>query len=97
MSPFLIAALVLLTLVGVALLGLVFVMLLLEVSESLSERRNRKARIERLILTPDDPDAFEAALAAQGAEALPDPPLEFPAWLADLRAHWVGAPSEGED
>ena len=27
----------------------------------------------------DEPEAYEAALAAQGAEALPDPPLEFPA------------------
>jgi len=39
----------------------------------------------------DDPAAFEAALAAQGAEALPDPPLTFPDWLSDLRAHWAGA------
>ena len=31
----------------------------------------------------DEPEAYEAALAAQGAEALPDPPLEFPGWLAD--------------
>jgi hypothetical protein len=38
----------------------------------------------------DDHEAFEAALAAQGAEALPDPPLEFPAWLSDLRAQWGG-------
>jgi hypothetical protein len=44
----------------------------------------------------DDPGAFEDALAAQGAEALPDPPLEFPAWLADLRAHWAGAAGDGE-
>jgi hypothetical protein len=44
----------------------------------------------------DEPEAFEAALADQGAEALPDPVLEFPAWLQDLRAHWAGAPPEGE-
>jgi hypothetical protein len=44
----------------------------------------------------DEPEAFEAALADQGAEALPDPVLEFPAWLQDLRAHWAGAPQEGE-
>ena len=44
----------------------------------------------------DDPEAFEAALAAQGAEASsPDPPLEFPPWLTDWRAHWAGAESEG--
>jgi hypothetical protein len=45
----------------------------------------------------DDPGAFEAALAARGAEALPDPPLEFPAWLADLRAHWAGGPPYGDE
>jgi len=44
----------------------------------------------------DDPEAFEDALAAQGAQSLPDPPLEFPAWLADLRAHWADEPPEGE-
>jgi ChrR Cupin-like domain len=37
----------------------------------------------------DDPAAFEAALAVEGAVALPDPPLEFPAWLEDLRSRWV--------
>jgi ChrR-like protein with cupin domain len=37
----------------------------------------------------DDPSAFEGALAAQGATALPDPPLEYPAWLTDLRQHWA--------
>ena len=40
----------------------------------------------------EEPEAFDAALAARGAEALPDPPLEFPAWLADLRTHWAGSP-----
>jgi hypothetical protein len=43
----------------------------------------------------DDPEAFEAALAAQGAEALPDPPLEFPPWLTDLRTHWAGDAAGG--
>jgi hypothetical protein len=37
----------------------------------------------------DDPDSFEQALAAQGATALPDPTLAFPAWLEDLRAYWT--------
>jgi len=37
----------------------------------------------------DDPEAFERALAAQGAEPQPDPPLEFPDWLTDLRNRWV--------
>jgi hypothetical protein len=36
----------------------------------------------------DDPAAFERALSAQGATPLPDPPLQYPAWLQDLRAHW---------
>jgi hypothetical protein len=36
----------------------------------------------------DDVAAFDAALAAAGAEALPDPEIELPAWLEDLRAHW---------
>jgi len=38
----------------------------------------------------DQPALFEAELAANRASALPDPPLEFPAWLSDLRAHWAG-------
>jgi len=37
----------------------------------------------------DDPDAFRRALDEQGAEPLPDPPLEYPEWLEDLRTHWV--------
>src|SRR5215469_520929 len=40
----------------------------------------------------DDLGAFEAELEDQGVEALPDPPLEFPACRADLRAYWAGAP-----
>lgn len=45
----------------------------------------------------DDPGAFERALAERGAEALPDPPLEFPAWLQDLRGRWgrTDAPGAG--
>ena len=37
----------------------------------------------------DRPELFDAALAEAGATALPDPPIDFPPWLADLRAHWV--------
>jgi hypothetical protein len=37
----------------------------------------------------DDPASFAAALHGQGAEALPDPPIDLPAWLADLRSRWV--------
>jgi hypothetical protein len=39
----------------------------------------------------DEPEAFEAALAAHGVTPLPDPPLEYPAWLSDLRQHWTKA------
>jgi hypothetical protein len=39
----------------------------------------------------DDPDAYERMLAEHGVEPLPDPPLEFPPWLSDLRKRWVGA------
>jgi hypothetical protein len=41
----------------------------------------------------DQPQLFDQALAAQGASVLPDPPLEFPPWLQDLRKHWAGATS----
>jgi hypothetical protein len=34
-------------------------------------------------------ERFEAVLAKYGVEPLPDPPLEFPPWLEDLRAHWA--------
>jgi ABC-type polysaccharide/polyol phosphate export permease len=30
----------------------------------------------------------------RGTTALPDPPLEFPDWLVDLRQHWAGAAPE---
>jgi len=28
-------------------------------------------------------------LAEQGAKVLPDPPIEFPSWLKDLRQRWA--------
>jgi hypothetical protein len=37
----------------------------------------------------DDEDAFRRALVARGAQALPDPEIELPAWLEDLRSRWV--------
>ncbi|MGO9335084.1 MAG: hypothetical protein ACLQCU_13740 [Acidimicrobiales bacterium] len=37
----------------------------------------------------DDPASFERLLAQRGAEALPDPAIELPAWLEDLRGRWV--------
>lgn len=37
----------------------------------------------------DDPESFERVLEMHGAKALPDPPIELPAWLEDLRGRWV--------
>ena len=37
----------------------------------------------------DQPETLEATRAEHGVEALPDVPLEFPDWLADLRSHWT--------
>jgi hypothetical protein len=39
----------------------------------------------------DDPEVYERVLSERGVEPLPDPPLEYPPWLADLRTHWAGA------
>ena len=38
----------------------------------------------------DEPEAFERALEKDGAAPLPDPPLDYPEWLQDLRTHWGG-------
>ena len=43
----------------------------------------------------DQPELHEAALAEHGVTPLPDPPVDFPEWLADLRTHW--APAADED
>ncbi len=40
----------------------------------------------------DDLPAYLALLEQHGVTPLPDPPLEYPPWLADLRAHWAGTP-----
>ncbi len=37
----------------------------------------------------DEPETFEQALAERGVTPLPDPPLEYPPWLEDLRQHWL--------
>ena len=37
----------------------------------------------------DDPDSFQRVLAQHGAEALPDPPIDLPDWLDDLRNRWI--------
>ncbi len=42
----------------------------------------------------DDPGAFERVLGEHGVEPLPDPPLDYPDWLQDLRTHWAGATAD---
>ncbi len=42
----------------------------------------------------DDPDAFQRALAERGAVELPDPEIEMPEWLEDLRLQWI---ADGEE
>jgi hypothetical protein len=42
----------------------------------------------------DDFEAFQSALDRQNATRLPDPELEFPDWLEDLRTRWVVDGSE---
>lgn len=44
----------------------------------------------------EQPELFQEALASQGAEALPDPPIEYPEWLVDLRQHWSAGGAESE-
>jgi hypothetical protein len=39
----------------------------------------------------DDPESFEATLAAHGATALADPAVDLPEWLEDLRDRWLPA------
>ena len=44
----------------------------------------------------EQPELFKRALAEHGAQALPDPELQFPDWLTDLRSLW-GSPSKDSD
>jgi hypothetical protein len=37
----------------------------------------------------DQPETLDAIRAEHGVEPLPDPELEYPEWLSDLRTHWV--------
>ena len=37
----------------------------------------------------DDPASFERLLKQRGVDPLPDPPIELPPWLEDLRGRWV--------
>ncbi len=44
----------------------------------------------------DQPEVFQDALATHGVTQLPDPPVDYPDWLSDLRQAWAGAePAEG--
>lgn len=44
----------------------------------------------------DQPEVYEAALAENGVTPLPDPPLDYPDWLSDLRQQWAGAETEAD-
>lgn len=43
----------------------------------------------------EDPDAFARVQADHGVTSLPDPPLDLPPGLEDLRAFWAAAPVDG--
>ena len=45
----------------------------------------------------DDPDSFAAACAERGVTPLPDPGIDFPDWLEDLRGRFDGFPGEDEN
>ena len=37
----------------------------------------------------DQPETLDALRGERGVEPLPDPELQYPDWLTDLRAHWA--------
>lgn len=39
----------------------------------------------------DEPERFQQALDEHGATPLPDPPIQYPDWLQDMRRHWGDA------
>ena len=43
----------------------------------------------------DQPDLVDALRAEHGVEPLPDPDIDFPAWLEDRRRDWAPPPDEG--
>jgi hypothetical protein len=43
----------------------------------------------------DEPEALAAVLAEHGVTVLPDPPIELPAGLEDLRAVFNAKPAQG--
>jgi hypothetical protein len=38
----------------------------------------------------DDPESYERAIAERGVTPLPDPPIDLPEWIEDLRDGWAG-------
>ena len=42
----------------------------------------------------DQPDLFEKMLEEHGVQPLPDPPIDLPAWLEDMRQQWSGVADE---
>jgi hypothetical protein len=36
----------------------------------------------------DQPETYDSAMRRYGATPLPDPEIDYPDWLADLRGHW---------
>ncbi len=45
----------------------------------------------------DQPETFDEALRERGAVALPDPEIDLPEWLADLRSRWVPESAESAE
>ena len=43
----------------------------------------------------DQPELVDALRAEHGVEPLPDPEIDFPAWLEDRRRDWAPPPDEG--
>jgi hypothetical protein len=39
----------------------------------------------------DQPELFEQAMSEHGVSPLPDPEIDYPDWLSDLRGQWEGA------
>jgi hypothetical protein len=39
----------------------------------------------------DQPELFESTMQAHGVTPLPDPEIDYPDWLTDLRGRWEGA------
>jgi hypothetical protein len=44
----------------------------------------------------DEPEVYDKVLEEHGVTPLPDPEIDFPEWLTDLRTHWAGATESHE-